>query len=324
MKAAVNTVYGPPSVIDIRELPKPVPKDDEVLIRVHASTVNRTDCGFLTAEYFIVRFFAGLLRPKNQVLGCEFAGEIVSVGKDVTEYRVGDRVFGFNDTRFGAHAEYMVMPAGGPMALIPDGMRFAEAAALTEGVHYALFNIRAAGIKASDRVLINGATGAIGSAAVQLVKDIGAHVTAVCATPYIEVVRSLGADRVIDYTREDFTSIDDRFDVVFDAVGKSTFGKCKRILTPKGIYMSTEFGPWSQNILFALVTPLFGGKRLLFPLPSIRREDVEFFKLLAERGRFKPLVDRTYPLEEIRAAYTYVLTGRKIGNVILEVVPDKG
>jgi len=206
MKAVVYTQYGPPEVAKLSEVPKPMPKDNEVLIKVHATTVNRTDCGFRSAEYFIVRFFAGLLRPKQQILGCEFAGLIESVGSKVTEYKAGDRVFGYNDQTFGGHAEYLVMPQNGTMATIPEGMSFTEAAPITEGAHYALCNIRAAKIGKGTKVLINGATGAIGSSAVQIAKHLGAEVTAVCRTQHLELVKSLGADEVIDYTRQDFTN----------------------------------------------------------------------------------------------------------------------
>jgi NADPH:quinone reductase-like Zn-dependent oxidoreductase len=301
------------------EVPKPEPKANEVRIRVHASTVNRTDCGFRSANYFIVRFFSGLFRPKRKVLGCEFAGEIDAIGKEVSQFRVGERVFGFNDTHWGAHAEYMVLPETAAMATVPEGWDFERAAPLTEGAHYALCNIRAAKITAGQQVLVNGGTGAIGSAAIQLLKDLGAEVTAVCATPQIDLVKSLGADTVIDYTREDFTRLGKHFDVVFDAVGKSTFGQCKLIMKPKGIYMSTELGPGSQNIFLAMATPLLRGKRVLFPMPLVRREDIQLLKELAESGKFNPVIDRVYPLSDIVEAYRYVETGMKTGNVVLRV-----
>jgi NADPH:quinone reductase-like Zn-dependent oxidoreductase len=277
MKAAIYSQYGPPEVVSIAEVPKPVPAANEVLIHVHATTVNRTDCGFRSAEYFIVRFFSGLLRPKNPILGCEFAGEIVGLGKEVVSYRLGDRVFGYNDVRFGSHAEYTVMPQDGPMAIIPTQLSYAEAAAMTEGVHYALCDLRAAKVGKGTRILINGATGAIGSAAVQLSKYLGAHTTAVCHTEQVNTVAALGADVVIDRMAQDFTELNEQFDVVFDAVGKSSFGQCKPLLTAKGIYMSTELGPNWENPFLAIITPLLGGKRVLFPLPSISKEDVQLF-----------------------------------------------
>ncbi|MET6997784.1 NAD(P)-dependent alcohol dehydrogenase [Chitinophaga defluvii] len=317
MRAIVYRKYGSPEVAQLEEIAPPVPQDHEVLIKVHATTVNRTDCGFRSAEYFIVRFFSGLFRPKNKVLGNEFAGEIEKVGKDVTLFAPGDKVFGYNDTRFGAHAEYMVMAAQGAITTMPDNITYEEAAPVTEGAHYALCDIRAAKIKSGQQVLINGATGAIGSAAVQLVKHLGAEVTAVCDTPNIALVKSLGADEVIDYTQQDFTQLPQSFDVVFDAVGKSSFGKCKPLLKKNGIYMSTELGYMSQNPFLALITPLLGGKRVLFPIPTISKEDVVFLKELVVTGKYKPVIDRYYALEEIVAAYKYVEAGKKTGNVVI-------
>ncbi len=320
MKAIVYKEYGPPEVAVLEEVPTPVPADHEVLVKVHASTVNRTDCGFRSAEYFIVRFFSGLIRPKNQILGCEFAGEIESIGKNVTSFRVGDRVFGFNEAKFGGHAEYMKIPENEAIDLIPEQLSYKEAAPLTEGVHYALFNLRAAKIQSGQKVLVNGGTGAIGSSAVQLANYFGAEVTAVCHRDHVELMKSLGADQVIDYTQEDFTKLKKKFDIVFDAVGKSSFGKCKPILKDRGIYMSTELGYMSQNPFLAMFTPFLGGKKVLFPLPSITKKDVSFFKELAEKGKFRPLIDRSYPMDQIVEAYRYVETGQKIGNVVIDIV----
>nr|MBP6316017.1 NAD(P)-dependent alcohol dehydrogenase [Chitinophagaceae bacterium] len=321
MKAAVYTQYGPPEVVEVKQVAIPTPKDNEVLIKVYATTVNRTDCGFRSAEYFIVRFFSGLLRPKNRTLGNEFAGEVVSTGKEVHLFRKGDRVFGYNDVQFGAHAEYMVMAEKGPIATIPEHLSYEEAAPLIEGSHYAWCDLQAAKLSAGQDILVNGATGAIGSAAVQLSKYIGAHVVAVCDTQNRELVQSLGADVVMDYTREDFTKTDRRFDVAFDAVGKSSFGRCKALLKKKGVYMSTELGYLSQNIFLALLTPFFGGRKVLFPIPTIDKKDVEFFKELAVNNSFKPVIDRVYSLDQIVEAYTYVETGQKIGNVIIRIAP---
>ncbi|NUN68187.1 MAG: NAD(P)-dependent alcohol dehydrogenase [Bacteroidetes bacterium] len=319
MKAALYYEYGGPEVVKIGTAPKPMPKEDEVLIRVHASTVNRTDCGFRSAEYTIVRLFGGLFRPKLNILGCDFAGEIAAVGSAVSSYAPGDRVVGFEEWKFGAHAEYIIQKANQPFTRIPDGMTYEQAAPILEGAHYALNNLRAAGIAPGQRWLINGGTGAIGSAAVQLAKYFGAHVTAVCAGSHRELVRSLGADDVIDYQSEDFTRRPQRFDVVFDAVGARTFGECKPVLTPKGIYMSTELGPGSQNPFLALITPFTGGRKVLFPIPTLTVEDVEFIVRLVTEGKFRPLVDRTYPLDRIVEAYAYVETRMKIGNVVLTI-----
>jgi len=319
MKAAIYTRYGKPEVVSVRDVPRPVPRDNDVLVKVHASTVNRTDCGFRSAEYFISRLFSGLLRPKNNILGCEFAGEVAAIGKNVRSFRVGDTVFGYDDGMFGGNAEYKLISENGPLANIPQGMDYEIAAAMTEGSHYALSDIRSAQVKSGDVVLVYGATGAIGSAAVQLLKYFGAFVVAVCDSRNVELVRSLGADEVIDYVTQDFTQTGYRFDLVFDAVGKSSFRQCKPLLKPRGIYISTELGRRSENIFLALITPLGGGKRVLFPLPSIHKNDVLFLKDLAEKGAFRPVIDRVYPLSEIVEAHRYVETGQKTGNVIIEI-----
>ncbi|MBK7667045.1 MAG: NAD(P)-dependent alcohol dehydrogenase [Sphingobacteriaceae bacterium] len=320
MKAAIYKNYGPPEVVQLVEVEKPSPKNNEVLIKVHASTVNRTDTGFRSAEYFISRFWSGLLKPKNQILGNEFAGEIESVGKDVKLFKVGVKVFGYNDKTFGAHAEYMVMDEQGTLTTMPEHISFEEAAAITEGAHYALCDIRAAKIKEGQSVLINGTTGAIGSAAVQIIKHLGAEVVAVCDTKNVELVKSLGADMVIDYKKEDFTKLNRKFDVVFDAVGKSSFGKCKPLLKEKGIYMSTELGYMAQNPFLAMITPLIGGKKLLFPIPTISKEDVNYLKDLVVTGKLKPVIDKAYSLNEIVEAHKYVETGMKTGNVIINII----
>lgn len=319
MKAIIYTKYGPPDVLELTEVEKPVPKDTEVLIKIYAATVNRTDCGFLRAAPFIVRFFSGLMKPKNTILGNEFAGQIEAVGKDVTSFSVGDKVFGFNGVNFGAHAEYMVMPEEAPLATMPEHMTYEEAAPSLEGSHYALNDIRAAHIQKGQRVLIYGATGAIGSAAVQIVKHIGADVTAVCGTKNAALVKSLGADKIVDYEKEDFTKDDQTYDVVFDAVGKSSFSKCKPLLKSGGIYLSTDLGYMAQNPFLAFITPLFGKKKVLFPIPTISKKEVVFFKELIEAGRFKPVIDRRFPLEQVADAYRYVETGQKTGNVVITV-----
>jgi NADPH:quinone reductase-like Zn-dependent oxidoreductase len=322
MKAAVHTSYGPPDVVRISEVEKPTPKDNELLVRVHATTVNRTDCGIRAAKPFIVRFFTGLIRPRITVLGNEFAGEVEAVGRGVTSFEVGDQVFGFNGTSFGAHAEYMAMPEGGLVATMPATLTYEEGAPGTEGSHYALSLIRRARIHKGQDVLVNGGTGAIGSAAVQLLKHLGANVTAVCRTEHLELVRGLGADRVIDYTAEDFTKDGQTYDVVVDAVGKSSFGRCRRLLKPRGIYLSTDLGPLSQNPILALVTPLFGGKRVMFPIPREDQGIVRHLKELIESGEFRPLIDRRYRLDQVVEAYRYVETGQKVGNVVVTVVPS--
>jgi NADPH:quinone reductase and related Zn-dependent oxidoreductases len=317
MKAAVYNKYGPPEVVKLAEVDRPSPSSNEVLVKVYATTVNRTDCGFRSAEYFISRFFSGLFKPKFGILGNEFAGIIEAVGKDVKLLNVGDKVFGYNDTKFGAHAEYMTIAETDAITTIPNDVTFEQAAPITEGAHYALCDIRAAKIKSGHNVMIYGASGAIGSAAVQLVKYFGAKVTAVCNTQNVEVVKSLGADLVIDYITQDFTKIDQKFDFIFDAVGKSSFWQCKPLLKKHGTYISTELGNNSENIFLALLTPLLNGKKVLFPLPTIKKEDVIFLKRLVESGKYKPLVDRYYHLDKIVDAYKYVETRQKVGNVVI-------
>lgn len=320
MKASVYTKYGPPEVAKLIEVLKPIPKDNEVLVKVYASTVNRTDSGFRSAEYFISRFWSGLLRPKYQILGCEFAGVIEEIGKSVKEFKNGDKVFGFNDKSFGGHGEYLTIVETNALTTMPEDISFDKAAALTEGAYYALVDIRAAKIERGQNVLVYGATGAIGSAAVQLLKHFGAIVTAVCNTKNVELVKSLGADTVIDYQTQDFTKTENKFEFIFDAVGKSSFGQCKPLLTEKGIYISTELGKNGENILFALTTPLWGGKKLLFPIPSITKKDVIFLKELVQKGEYKPVIDRQYKLDQIVEAYKYVESGQKTGNVIIKIV----
>ena len=323
MKAAVASRYGAPEVVHVTEVEKPMPGDDELLVKVRATTVNRTDCGYLRAKPFILRFWTGLHRPRRTIFGTEFAGEVEAVGRGVTFFFVGDRVFGYVEGRFGSHAQYLAVPEGGSLAVIPAAVSYEEAAPATEGSHYALSSLTNAGVRRGQDVLVYGATGAIGSAAVQLLKTIGVRVTAVCDSATVELVRNLGADQVVDYTVEDFTADERRYDIVFDAVGKSSFGRCRRLLKRGGVYVSSDLGPWGQNIVLPLVTPLlskrFDGKRVVFPLPGIDQAMVRRFARLMEEGTFRPVIDRRYPLGEIVAAYRYVETGRKIGNVVIVV-----
>ena len=322
MKAAVRTRYGPPEVVRIAEVNKPAPKDDEVLVRVHATTVNRTDCGLRAAKPFVYRLLLGLTRPRVTVLGTEFAGEIEAVGGGVSSFRVGDRVFGFNGNSVGAHADYLVMPVDGLLATVPANLTYEQVAPAAEGAHYALSGIRRAGIRRGHDVLVYGATGAIGSAAVQLLRSLGARVTAVCDTGNLELVKGLGADKVMDYTTEDFTRDEQTYDLVMDAVGKSSYGHCRRLLKPNGIYLSSDLGPMAQNPILALVTPLLRGKRVMFPLPLRPDQEIaRYLRGLLESGAFRPVIDRTYPLDQIVEAYRYVETGRKVGNVVITVEP---
>jgi NADPH:quinone reductase-like Zn-dependent oxidoreductase len=321
MRAAVRGRYGGPEVVRVAEAEKPVPKDNEVLVRVHATTVNRTDCGVRAAHPFLYRLFVGLRRPRLTILGNEFAGDVEAVGAGVRSFAPGDKVFGFSPNKFGAHAEYVAIPAYGSIAAMPANLSYEEAAPGTEGAHYALAGIRSARVQAGQDVLVYGATGAIGSAAVQLLVSLGAKVTAVCAAAHKDLVVGLGAVRVIDYTAEDFTRDTETYDLVMDAVGKSSFARCRRLLRPRGIYLSTDLGPLSQNPVLALVTPLFGRRRVMFPIPTQRdpAEIMRYLKGLMESGAFKPVIDRRYPLDQIVEAYRYVETGQKVGNVVITV-----
>lgn len=323
MKAAVITAYGPPeNVLAVRDVPKPVPGGGELLVRVRASSVNRTDCGFLRAKPFVTRFFSGLTGPRMTSLGCEFAGEVEAVGSEVTGFAVGDRVFGFDDGAWGGHAEHKVVSQTRMVDTIPDGVSFEQAAVATEGAHYALGYVRSLGMGDGTRVLVHGATGAIGTAAVQLLKHAGAYVVATSDTRNVDLVRSLGADVVVDREQQDFTKLGDRFDVVFDAVGKSSFRACKPLLVDGGVYVSTDLGPWAQNPPLALLGPVFrraGAKRVAFPLPKASREVIAFLRERLERGDFKPVIDRFYDLDDIVEAFRYVETGQKVGNVVVRI-----
>ncbi|MEO8069179.1 MAG: NAD(P)-dependent alcohol dehydrogenase [Flavobacteriales bacterium] len=319
MKAAINATYGAPDVVHVVDVPKPIAKADELLVRVHASTVNRTDIGFRKGKPYLVRLIGGVLGPKRTILGCEFAGEVEATGAEVRSFALGDRVFGFTGVLMGGHAEYTCVKASGAVAIQPPGVGHAQAAPILEGAHYALNDLRASRLQAGQHILINGATGAIGSAAVQLAKHFGATVTAVCNHQHVDLVRSLGADVVIDRHQQDFTTMGGPYDVIFDAVGKSSFGKCRPLLTSKGIYVSTELGHYWQNIPLTLITPLFGGRKVIFPIPRLTQTDAIFLRDLVAVGAYKPVIDRHYPLERIVEAHRYVDSGEKVGNVVVEV-----
>lgn len=322
MRAAVTTTYGPPEVVHVTDVPRPVPQTDELLVRIHATTVNRTDCGFRAAHPWFIRGLTGLTRPKRTVLGNEFAGVVEAVGDGDSHFAVGDRVFGYDDARFGAHAEYLAVSQDAVVATMPQNRDFESMAPATEGSHYALAYIRAAHVDESSEVLVYGATGAIGSAAVQIAKSLGAHVTAVCAREHVDLVAGLGADRVINRSTTDFTADSKRYDLVLDAVGKCSFAQCRELLKPEGIWTSTDLGPLSQNPLLALATHFSRGRRVVFPIPRIDQQMMQYLKGLIESGRFQPLVDRTYPLEDIVEAYRYVETEQKVGNVVISVARD--
>ncbi len=322
MKAIVYTKYGPPDVLKLKEVNKPVPEDNEVLIKIVASTVNRTDCATIRAIPFFMRVATGLFKPKKQIPGTEFAGEIEAVGKSVSSLKAGDKVFGFDDQGTGAHAQYTTMSED-KVVIMPDGVTYEQAAASVEGAHYAYNFINKVSLEKGQKVLVNGATGAIGSAAVQLLKYFDVHVTAVCATKNIELVKSLGANRVIDYTKDDFTKDETKYNFVFDTVGKSSFFKCKHLLQPGGVYISSDLGYMAQNLFLPLITPfikaIIGNKKTIFPMPTDIRGSIVLIKRLIELGKFKAVIDRKYPLEQIVEAYRYVEKGQKTGNVVITV-----
>jgi NADPH:quinone reductase-like Zn-dependent oxidoreductase len=322
MKAIVYTKYGPPDVLQLKEVGKPTPRDNEVLIKIHATTVNRTDCATIRAIPWFARFFTGLFKPKKQIPGTEFAGEIEEIGENVASFKVGNKVFGFDDQGSGSHAQYITISEDRAVT-IPDNITYEQAAASTEGAHYAYNFINKVNIEKGQKVLVNGATGAIGSAAVQLLKYFDVNVTAVCNTKNIELVKSLGASKVIDYTKEDFTEDDQKYNFVFDTVGKSSFFKCRRLLQPGGIYISSDLGYMSQNIFLPLITPvikpLIGNKKTIFPMPADLRGSILLIKELIEKGKFNAVIDKEYPLEQIVEAYRYVEKGQKTGNVVITV-----
>ena len=319
MKAIICHKYGSPDVIEIQEIEEPTPKDDEVLIKVHATTVNRTDTATLRAKPFIIgRLLTGILKPNKRTPGTEFSGQIEAVGKKVSSFEVGDKVFGFDNNDFGSHAQYKTISEGKGLATIPKNITYEQAAASTEGAHYAYSFIKKVNIERGQKVLVNGATGAIGSAAVQLLKYFGANVTAVCNTKNMELVKSLGADKIVDYTKDD-----QKYDFVFDAVGKSSFFKCKKLLQSGGVYISSDLGFMAQNIFLPLITPIIkpmiGNKKTVFPIPTDTQGSVLFIKKLIEEVKFKTVIDRKYPLEQIVEAYRYVEKGQKTGNVVITV-----
>lgn len=322
MKAIVYTEYGAPDVLKLKEVSKPVPADNEVLIKIVATTVNRTDCATIRAIPFFMRIATGLFKPKKQIPGTEFAGEIEVVGKSVSPLKVGDKVFGFDDQGAGAHAQYITMSEDN-VVMMPDGASYEQAAASVEGAHYAYNFINKVSLEKGHKVLVNGATGAIGSAAVQLLKYYDVNVTAVCDTKNIELVKSLGANRVIDYTKEDFTKDETKYNFIFDTVGKSSFFKCKHLLQPGGVYISSDLGYMAQNIFLPLITPfikaIIGNKKTIFPMPTDVRGSIVLIKRLIEQGKFKAVIDREYPLEQIVEAYRYVEKGQKTGNVVITV-----
>jgi NADPH:quinone reductase-like Zn-dependent oxidoreductase len=316
VRAVVHDRYGPPEVLRLEEVERPVPKDDEVLVRVHATTVTRSDTGFRSAEYWFTRALTGLRRPKRRIAGMELAGVVEAVGAAVSEFQVGDEVFGMKG---GANAEYICVRESGVLAHKPAGISFEEAAAVSDGALLARTCLRPDDLQKGRSILVYGASGSIGTAAVQLAKHFEADVTAVCDTKNVELVRSLGADEVVDYLREDFTKNGKTYDVVFDSVGKHSFRRCRRSLAPGGAYITADLGfMWHVPILM-LLTRWVGDKRALLGIGKYRKEDLLLLKELIDAGRYRAVIDRTYPLEDVVEATRYVETGQKTGNVVLTV-----
>lgn len=320
MRAVVHDRYGSPDVLRLEDVDRPTPKDDEVRVRIHATTVSRTDTALREGKPFASRFVTGLRRPKRKILGSDLAGEVEAVGALVTEFEVGDHVFGIKPWKFGAHAEFICMRASAALARMPAGMTFEEAAAVCDGAILALNALRPADLRKGQRILIYGASGSIGTAGVQLARYFGADVSGVCNTKNVELVRSLGADEVIDHTQEDFTTSGRTYDAILDAVGNLSFRRCGGSLKRGGVYLATD---GLQNLFLAVWTARIGDKRVRFSIPPrFTKKDVVFLKELIEAGKYRAVIDRSYPLEQVVEATRYVETKQKTGNVVLTVSRD--
>ncbi len=313
MKAAIRTKYGLPGVLSIQEITRPTVKDDEILVRVFAATVNRTDCHILSGKPFFMRFFTGLFKPKLATTGTDFAGQVEATGKNISGFKTGDKLFGFDFLGLSSHAHYLVVPESKVVAM-PKNCGYEDAAACIGGAFYALSVMDKEKPAKGSNALVIGATGAIGSAGVQYLKYYGVAVTAVCKGEDEELARSLGADTIINYLSEDFTKTTGEYDFIFDAVGKYSFFQCKALLKPGGIFSSSG---GIQNILLPFITPLLGGKKVVFAPPKDLKGSLGFIRDLVENGNFKPVIDRRYPLEKIADAFNYVASGQKKGNVVI-------
>ena len=317
MKAVYYEKYGSPDVLELREVDKPIPGDDEVLVKIHAASIQQTDIRFRTGTPYMARILAGLFKPKNQILGCDYSGIVEATGKNVTEYKIGDEVFGQLEKRTGTHAEYINVSMN-EVYPKPKNLTFVEAASIGVAGTMALQCLRDYGeIQRGQKVLINGASGGIGTFAVQLAKYFGATVTGVCSTSNLELVKSIGADHVIDYTKEDFTKRVDELDIIFDVVRKNTFANCKNALTSKGVYVTTEFGPGLMLQMKMNSNP--EGKRMVCMLGKTDPMDLVFLCELIEAGEVRPVIDRVYPLAEIAEAHRYVEEGHAKGKVVVTI-----
>lgn len=316
MKASVYYKYGNSEVLEIREIEKPRPKANEILVKVRASTVNRTDCAMLKAKPYIMRLFTGFFKPKNPILGTDFAGIIEEIGEEIKDFNIGDRVFGFNDLGLSSHAEYLSISKKKAWTKIPENVSFEHAAASLEGAHYAINFLNKVKIQADQEVLVFGASGAIGSAMVQILKSLSVKITAVGNTKSIDKLQKMGIDKVLDYEKEDFRKLEEKFDFVFDAVGKSSFFKTRHLLKPKGIYISSELGYMAQNVFLPLLT-IFSSQKVRFPIPYNIEASIMVISKLLENNQFEPFIDKTYSLIQIREAFEYADSGKKTGNLVV-------
>ena len=325
MKTSFRSTYGGPAILEVREAPVPEPGPGETLVRVHAATVSRTDCGVLQGRPYVLRFLVGWPRPKLAATGTDFAGEVVAVGSGPSRFQVGERVMGFHDVGIGSHAEYLLLRPRQLAVRVPSGVSSQSAAAGMEGAHYARNFMNKVPITAGDEVLVYGATGAIGSAAVALLHEAGAVVTAVCAQRHHAAVRALGADRTLDHEVSGWLDDlpDDSFRYVFDAVGKLTRTAFLRVLRRDGCYISSKLGPWGQNLFLAAAAPLMRGPKVRFPFPAGILASLELVATLLAEGRYSPLIDRHYRLDQLAEAFTYAGSGQKVGNILLSLASDR-
>jgi len=323
MKALVAHRYGSADVLEFEQLPIPSPQAGELLIRVIASTVNRTDTGVLSGKPCFARLFFGLRKPKRPIRGTEFAGVVEEVGDSRNDFKVGDRVFGFHDEGTNSHAEFITVSGREAIGLIPDGISFKMAAASSEGTFYAMNILRNLPLNDESSVLINGISGGIGSAVLQLLKQNNVTVTGVCSGDVAQQLEELGADKIYDYHKEDFRDdLENSYDFILDTVGNRSFRDCRKYLSSNGVYASTELGPWAQNVTYAIISRFTSGCRAIFPFPhDVKGCHVEISSLLANR-QYVPLIDRSYPFDEITEAYRYVALGQKVGNVVIDFSTD--
>lgn len=317
MKAITRVKYGNPDVLSIQNVPIPKHRENEILIKTHCTTVNRTDCAILKADPFVMRFFTGLFKPKDLIPGTDFSGEVIEIGSQVTKFKKGDRVFGFQDQGIQSQAEYFVIDEKLGLEIIPENVSYSSAAAAIEGAHYAYNIIKHLGVSGGEKTLINGSTGAIGTALIQFLKHFQTEVSVVGNTKNIQLLQQLGALQVFDYQTEDFTKSTDTYNIIIDTVSSSSFGKVKHLLTEDGKYCSTELGPRAENLYLPIITKLFGRQKVVFPVPGQINRSIELVKKLLSSGEFKPVIEKEYKMDVIQEVYRYVLSAQKTGNVVV-------